>query len=635
MIQFQAVRFSIGGRLLLDEASFTVPERERAGLIGRNGAGKTTILRLILGELRPDDGEVSRPRASAVGYLPQRPAADARDALLPFVLSGDPRIGDLESRIAGLEARLVSETDPRVIAGVSEAHAKCIAEYEARGGPKRAGRAEAILKGLGFGSEAFDRPVASLSGGEKSRAALARLLLQDPEILLLDEPTNHLDVAMIAWLEGWLAGLSRTVIAISHDRYFLNAVATRILDLESASIGVFPGNYDAYREEKARRVLERRRAYDRQREEIRRNEDFIRRNIAGQNTRQAQSRRRMLARMERLERPPDELDGPAIRFDRIPPAGDRVLRADGIEKRFGDRVILRGVSLELERGERLAIVGPNGTGKTTLLRILAGRLAADGGTVVPGPRTRIGYFDQELRELPLDATAFSFIHDRMPGWTNQEVRDFLARFLFRNGRVFSRLGDLSGGERSLAALARLIVDGHNLLLLDEPTNHLDIAARGALEDALAAYPESVVFVTHDRYLVDRLATRLLVVDREGVRGFVGNWTELVRAQASPGGRRREAERSRPEGKPRGRPGAEIRQLRRRIERIEREIEAREADLGAAREASGREENWRDPERMRALKRSIARLEEELRPLYGEWEALVDALPSEPGQGGAG
>jgi len=630
VIQFQAVRFSFGGRLILDGASFTLPEGERAGLIGRNGAGKTTILRLILGDLRPDEGEVSRPRGSTIGYLAQQPAAEAEDALLAFVLSGDPQIEAIESRIASLEARLGSETDPRAIAGLSEAHARAIAEFEARGGSRRAGKAEAILKGLGFGSASFGRPVATLSGGEKSRAALARLLLQDPDILLLDEPTNHLDVAMTAWLEEWLAGLSRTVIAISHDRYFLNAIATRILDLETGMIASFPGGYDAYREEKARRILARGRAYERQQEEIRRNEEFIRRNIAGQNTRQAQSRRRMLARMDRLERPPDEIAAPAIRFDQIPPGGDRVLRAEGIEKRFGERTILRGVSLELQRGERLAIVGPNGTGKTTLLRILAGRLAPDTGSVVAGPRTRIGYFDQEIRGLPPDATAFSFIHDRVPHWTNQEVRDFLARFLFRGERASARLGEISGGERSLAALSRLIVEGYNLLLLDEPTNHLDIAARGSLEEALSSYPETIVFVTHDRYLVDRLASRLLIVDEGEVRGFVGNWTDYVRARAAPGARRREADPDRPSPKPRIRPGAEVRQLRRRIEKTEREIEAREADLGKAREACGREENWRDPERMRALKREIARLEEELRPLYGEWEALVDSLPSDVG-----
>jgi ATP-binding cassette, subfamily F, member 3 len=559
---------SFGPQDVFWDLSCSVGKGDRIALVGANGTGKTTLLRILAGLEQPTGGRVHRAKGLQFGYLPQGASLEGDGTLWQEIMSAFEPLRALEARLHELEARMA---DPASAEEALVAYAPLRERFEAQGGYTYQDRARHVLMGLGFPSEEREMPVAHLSGGQKTRASLARLLLESPDLLLLDEPTNHLDLQAIEWLEGYLNTWQGTVVLVAHDRYFMDRVARKVWELAFGQIEVYSGNYSHYVQQRAERHERRMKEYQAQQEMVARQEDYIQRNIAGQLHRQAKGRLKRLERFkeqELLERPREERTI-SLRFQDPLRSGDKVLWTQDLVVGYErEAPLFHCPDLDLRRGECVALLGPNGSGKTTLLRTLLGQVAPLAGHARLGSSLKIGYFAQVHSDLdpeksPLDAVL------EIKNLPLAEARNFLARFLFRGDDVFKRIGDLSGGERSRVALARLVLERANFLLLDEPTNHLDIASQEILEDVLDEYTGTILLVTHDRYLVDRLASQLWLI-HEGQRGlevFEGPWAEYqeVRARENPAPTPEEEKEKR---------AADGRQARRETQRARREEEAR-------------------------------------------------------------
>ena len=516
--------------LILDDISVSIEHGDRLGLIGRNGTGKTTLLKIINGLLSNFKGKVVAAKGLRIGYLSQEPEL-ARDCTLrQEMLKVFEKRRALEDKMLLLAEEMETEEAPHLLA----AYARIQEQHEQLGGYDYEHEINRILGGLGFSELDFNLPIRVLSGGQKSRATLAKRLLEKPDLLLFDEPTNHLDINGIEWLENYLnIEYNGAVLVVSHDRYFLDKVVRKVWELEDHKIKVYRGNYSKYIETKRVEALVAERAFKKQRAFIEHEEDFIRRNMAGQRTREAQGRRKKLNRLERVEKP--KSDDPTLNLNFIPETrgGNDILRCQNVGKTFGDKVIFRDLNFEVYRRDVIGIVGANGTGKTTFFRMILGDEASTDGEMWVGPTLKFGYYAQELEGLNPDNEIIDEIWALRPKHTHGEIRSFLSKFLFSGDDVFKRIGDLSGGEQSRVLLAKLLLANANVLLLDEPTNHLDIPAREALEAALAEYPATLFIISHDRYLLNSLATKLLIFD--GKPGgtaelFEGNYAEYVAHQ---------------------------------------------------------------------------------------------------------
>jgi ATP-binding cassette subfamily F protein 3 len=608
LYRFDRVRKSYGPKEVLREVTWQHNPGQKVGLVGRNGAGKTTLLRIALGREEPDGGEFVKSGAARISTVDQALAADLQEKLHDFVAGAFAHLHAVESEMRRLE-HAMAEGDAS--ATVHDRYDALSHRFENEGGYEMVAEVEKALSGLGFDKTDFDRPLEALSGGQKNRAMLARAILSAPDVLLLDEPTNHLDFQAVEFLEEYLARSRGAYLVVTHDRRFLDRVAEEIIDLENGRLTAYSGGYTAYRRQKAERTLAATRAFDKQREFIEKEREYIRRNIAGVNSRQAKGRRTKLERVERLERPQEDGTSVAFRFDAARVGGRSFLRVRDCDAGYvpGDPVV-RDVRFELLRGERLAILGENGSGKTTLLKTLAGRLPPQAGAVTTGHDVSIGYYDQELRDLDPRRRAIDAVWDQHPGETEEAMRSYLARFAFRGDDVFARIGDLSGGEKGRLTLAVVMRQRHNLLLLDEPTNHLDLDSREALEESLQDFPGSIVFVSHDRAFIDRLATRVLDL-REGRAMLLdGNYSETADARAE---RRKRPE---PQADPTadGRPAAVA--PARRSPRPARASEPR-ADRDAARRRR----------RIRGLEEKIAALEAEIEAIETRlWEEALTLGP---------
>jgi len=514
---------SYAGVPVLTAASCALEPGEKVGLVGRNGAGKTTLLRLLAGLETPDGGEIVFSPGATVGYLPQIPAVDETRTLWEEAASAFAATREAEARLRETEANLarpeVHNDEARLAAALAE-YGRLREVFERGGGFTYEADVRRTLAGLGFAEDQWRRPLATMSGGQRSRAALARLLLTAPDLLLLDEPTNHLDLDALEWLQAFLQGFRGAVLIISHDRYLLDAVTARTLDLEAGRVEDYPGGYTAYVAERDARRARQQELFERQREEIAALEEYIRRNRAGQKARQAKSREKRLAKIVRVEAP-RTVRGPAFRLDAPRRGPQIVVRLRHLGKRYGNARVLAGVSLEVRRGEKIGVIGPNGAGKTTLLRIIAGLEPPSAGLAELGPGVRVGYFAQQAEEtLDADLTVLdAVLGDR--ALSPEQVRRVLGRFLFSGEAVYKRVGDLSGGERRRVVLARLVLDRPDLLLLDEPTTHFDLPSLEALEQALEAFEGAMLVASHDRYLLDRVARRLVIVDAGAVREVQG------------------------------------------------------------------------------------------------------------------
>ncbi|MEO8348061.1 MAG: ABC-F family ATP-binding cassette domain-containing protein, partial [Acidobacteriota bacterium] len=607
----------------------------------RNGAGKTTLLRLALGREEPDAGSVIRSNALRIATVEQALGSDLNESLHDYVAGAFAHLHSIEAEMRRLELAMAEGNNSPAL---HDRYDEITHRFENEGGYDMVAEVDKALSGLGFDKAAdFGRPLAELSGGQKNRAMLARAILSSPDVLLLDEPTNHLDFQAVEFLEEYLAQSRRAYLVVTHDRRFLDRVAGEIIDLENGRLTDYSGGYSAYRRQKAERILTATRAFDKQQEFIDKEKEYIRRNIAGQNSRQAKGRRTKLARVERLERPAEDVTSVGFRFEAARIGGRTFLRANGLDAGYAaGSAIVRGVKFELLRGERLAFLGENGSGKTTLLKTLAGRLPPLAGSVDVGHDVSIGYYDQELSDLDPRRRAIDAVWDEHPEETEEAMRGYLARFAFRGEESFAPISGLSGGEKGRLTLAVVMKQRHNLLLLDEPTNHLDLDSREELEESLEDFSGSIVFVSHDRAFIDRLATRVL--DLHGGRAmlFDGNYSETAEARAE---RRRNPaawERSvlgtpspvvvrapvssAPARPPRRAPSGESKEAarrRKRISALEEKIAAGEKEIEALENRLWEEALTLGPQEAHRLAEEKTARRQELEVLVDEWARLSE------------
>jgi ATP-binding cassette, subfamily F, member 3 len=514
---------SYGSTEVLTGVSLALEPGEKAALVGRNGVGKTTLLRVLAGLEAPDRGARALSGGATVGYLPQDPTVDESRTLWDEASSPFAHLAAAEQKLTDLEAQLAAPEihgDETRLSGTLEEYGRLRDQFETRGGFTYEAQVRRTLSGLEFREEQFAQPLSSMSGGQRSRAALARLLLSAPDLLLLDEPTNHLDLNGQEWLEAFLNEYSGAVLLVSHDRFLLDAVTTRTLELEDGTLEEYTGSYSTYAVERLERLAQRQELFERQQEEIENLKAYIRRYHAGQKSRQAKSREKRLARLEPLTAPRTHRAA-SIRLEAPRRNPQVVLRLRGVTKRFADLEVLRNVNLEVRRGEKIGLIGPNGAGKTTLLRLLARIEEPTSGHVDITPGIRVGYFAQHSEEtLDLNQTVLDEVLGARPV-TPAQVRALLGRFLFSGEDVFKKVDQLSGGERRRVALAKLVLDRPDVLLLDEPTTHLDLTTLEALEASFRGFPGAVLFVSHDRYFLDRLAERFLLLGDGAVRAIAG------------------------------------------------------------------------------------------------------------------
>src|SRR3954463_12616988 len=532
---------AMAGEPLLRGVSFKVERRDRLTLSGRNGSGKTTLLRMIAGETSIDFGELVLARGTRVALHDQRPPRERNLTLRDYVLSGSADLVALEQELARLEQAMAGGDHEQE---TLDAYSRAQARLEHAGGYTWRERAMSVVRGLGFVEPDLDRMLSTFSGGELTRASLARTLAGDPDLLLLDEPTNHLDIESLEWLEGRLISIDAAVILVAHDRWFLEAVGTAVLELEGGRSRFFKGPWHAWRKEQAARELALGRAIDRQQAEIERLERFVTRFRAGTRARQAQARQKKLDKMDRLTT--DPRDGKALGFGFKAPerSGRVVFEVDHGRLEIGDRVLLEDFEFWLERGEHVSLVGPNGTGKTTLIHTLAGERPLDDGKLLSGHNVKLGLLSQHAEELGSTGTLIEATQ-RATGLKPNEARSLLGRFLFSGEAAEKPLDGLSGGERRRLSLAILVQSGANVLILDEPTNHLDLESREALEAALQLYEGSLLLISHDRALLDAVGSRTIAVEDGSLRSYVGGWPEYVRVRAERADAERVAKRAKP------------------------------------------------------------------------------------------
>lgn len=521
----QNINKAFGTNVILKDASFHIEEKEKAAIVGINGAGKSTLLKIIMKQIPADSGEVILAKDRTIGYLAQHEAVSSGNTIYEELLEVKQDIFELERHIRMLELQMKSQSGGE-LEQTLELYNRLNTEFEQKNGYACKSEIVGVLKGLGFTEDEFSKQVDTLSGGQKTRVALGKLLLAKPDLILLDEPTNHLDMQSIAWLENFLINYSGAVIIVAHDRYFLNRVVSKVIEIDHAKATTFLGNYSAYSEKKAQLRDSQLKAWMNQQREIKHQQEVIDKLKSfnrEKSIKRAESREKMLEKMEVLDRPDTEVQELKLSLEPRFPSGNDVLRVEGLAKSFGDHTLFTDLDFEIKRGERVALIGNNGTGKTTILKIINELLAADAGSFTLGSKVCIGYYDQEHHVLHMEKTLFEEISDDYPTLTNTEIRNVLAAFLFTGDDVFKRISDLSGGERGRVSLAKLMLSEANFLILDEPTNHLDILSKEILEQALNRYTGTVFYVSHDRYFINQTATRILELTGNTLVNYIGNY----------------------------------------------------------------------------------------------------------------
>lgn len=510
---------------VLKEVSFHLEDYDKAAIVGLNGAGKTTLLRIIVGEIAPDHGLVTLSKDKTIGYLAQDQAVSSQNTIYEELLTAKSDVIEMESRIRSLELAM-KQTSGRELEELMETYTRLTHSFELANGYAYQSEVTGILKGLGFTEEEFSKKISTLSGGQKTRVALGKLLLQKPDLIILDEPTNHLDLNSIAWLETYLLNYKGAVLIVSHDRYFLDRIAGKIIEIDQTKATTFLGNYSDYAVKKEQLRSAALNAYLKQQQEIKHQEEVIEKLRSfnrEKSIKRAESREKALNKMDVLDKPTQTRSDIHITLTPRCTSGNDVLHIEDLSKSFGEHLLFKHLSMDLKRGEHVAIIGDNGTGKTTILKIINGLLPADTGTLTLGTNVHIGYYDQEHHVLHPEKTLFDEISDSYPYLDNTEIRSTLAAFLFTGEDVFKRIKDLSGGERGRVSLAKLMLSESNFLILDEPTNHLDITSKEILEDAINAYEGTVLYVSHDRYFINRTASRILELSEGALTGYLGNY----------------------------------------------------------------------------------------------------------------
>ena len=618
IIQLEDIWKSFGAHDVLTGIHWQIDPGDRIGLVGPNGCGKTTLLRLITEESLPDRGQLHRQRGLNIGFLTQEPTFDPACTVMDAALDAFADILALQHRLHDLE-KIMAEGENSDAVLNDYGHLRD--QYEHMGGYATEARAKAILFGLGFCETDLKLPTPVLSGGQKNRLALAQLLAREPDLLLLDEPTNHLDLQAIEWLEYFLSDYAKAFVIISHDRTFLERTVTKIVDLERGVVEQYSGTYSFYIVEKEQRRAQQQKAYRAQQAHIERTEEYIRRNIAGQKTKQAQSRRRALEKLDRVERVVEQRDI-VLRFNTTTRGGDRVLQVENLTKGYPNCPLFSDLNLTLWRGERLGIIGPNGSGKSVLLKIFMAQLAPDAGRVIPGKGLEIGYYAQTRQDLNPNLSVLEEIWSLTPNVPEVEIRNFLGAFLFSGDDVERETGSLSGGEQSRVALAKLMRAPLNLLVLDEPTNHLDMASCHVLENALDAFSGTVIAVSHDRYFLNRLVNRLIVLGKGQWQLVDGNYDAYQRQmQGVEIPTVQTASKTQTDYENRKRAMRQQQRRDRRLAKIEEAIAILEDQTDQIAAEMAREDLATDWHRLKELAREKEEVQNKMERLFEEWEVL--------------
>ena len=614
---------------IIKNASFHIEEREKAAIVGINGAGKTTLLRIIMGEYTPDSGEVTIAKDRTIGYLAQHQNLTTDNTIYDELLSVKQDIIDLEQKIRRLELEMHGK-EGRELENIMEAYSKSMHQFELNNGYAYKSEVVGVLKGLGFEEDEFSKKVNTLSGGQKTRVALGKLLLSKPDIIMLDEPTNHLDMNSIAWLEGYLVNYDGSVIIVAHDRYFLDKVVTKIIEVERGEVNTYTGNYTAYAQKKQMLMEAKLKEYYNQQREIKHQEEVIAKLKSfnrEKSIKRAESREKLLDKIEVIDKPITEQTSMVLKLEPARESGNDVLSVEGLSKAFGEQQLFCDVSFEIKKGEKVALIGNNGTGKTTILKIINHILEADTGRIRLGANVEIGYYDQEHNVLHMDKTVFDEIGDAYPDMTNTRIRNMLACFLFTGDDVFKKIGDLSGGERGRVSLAKLMLSNANFLILDEPTNHLDIMSKEILESALNKYTGTVLYVSHDRYFINKTASRIMELSANTITNYVGNYDYYLEKRdilAPKEVKEVKAEKNtavKDEWKAQKEEQAKLRKRQNDLAKIEKRIEELEKKSAELDEQLALEEVYTDLDRLMKVNGRKQEVAAQLEKLYEEWEKL--------------
>lgn len=620
---------SFGIDEIIKNASFNIEEREKAAIVGINGAGKTTLLRIIMGEYQADSGEVIIAKDRTIGYLAQHQKLSGDNTIYDELLSVKKDIIELEQKIRRLELEMHSKEGVELEA-VMEAYSKSTHQFELQNGYAYKSEVVGVLKGLGFDESDFEKKMNTLSGGQKTRVALGRLLLSKPDIIMLDEPTNHLDMNSIAWLENYLVNYDGSVIIVAHDRYFLDKVVTKVIEVERGTVSVFSGNYSDYAAKKKQLMDAKLKEYYNQQRDIKHQEEVIAKLKSfnrEKSIKRAESREKLLDKIEVIDKPITEQETMHFKLEPAKESGNDVLSVEGLSKAFGGNRLFDNVSFEIKKGEKVALIGNNGTGKTTILKIINHIIDADAGKVKLGANVEIGYYDQEHNVLHMDKTAFDEIGDAYPDMTNTQIRNMLACFLFTGDDVFKKISDLSGGERGRVSLAKLMLSNANFLILDEPTNHLDIMSKEILESALNRYTGTVLYVSHDRYFINKTASRIMELSANTVTNYIGNYDYYLEKRdilAPKEVKQVSSEKNtavKDDWKAQKEEQAKLRKRQNDIAKIEKSIEQLEKDNSELDEQLALPEVYSDVKQLMKLNEKKQEIEKKLEKLYEDWEAL--------------
>lgn len=620
---------------VLSNVSFHIEDHEKAAIVGINGAGKTTLLRIIVGEMSPDAGQVVLSKGKTLGYLAQNAGLNSENTIYDELLSVKQELVDLEQQMRAAE-KAMKEADESTLSSLMEKYTSLTHRFETANGYAYKSELTGVLKGLGFGEEDFTKTVSTLSGGQKTRVALGKLLLLSPDLIILDEPTNHLDMHSITWLETYLLNYKGAVLIVSHDRFFLDRIAGKIIEIDQSKATVFTGNYTDYAKKKEQLRIAQWNAYVNQQREIKHQEEVIEKLRSfnrEKSIKRAESREKLLNKIEVLEKPMEVRTDMHLTLTPRLTSGNDVLQVEGLSKAFGDQTLFTRIGFEIKRGEHVAIIGDNGTGKTTLLKILNGLIPADAGSFQLGSNVEIGYYDQEHHVLHSEKTLFEEISDDYPYLTNTQIRNVLAAFLFTGDDVFKRICDLSGGERGRVSLAKLMLGNANFLILDEPTNHLDIQSKEILEDALNSYEGTVLYVSHDRYFINRTATRILELTAQTFVNYIGNYDyylekkDIMTASLSPADAVSSAPAADTESK---QDWKQQKEEQARLRKKENDLKKCEAQIALLEQQKTDLDNKMcdpaiatDVAELQALSKKIADTEKELEALYEKWEVLAE------------
>ena len=525
ILQCSHIDKSFVGETVLSDISFHINEQEKAAIVGVNGSGKSTLIKIIMGQLSADSGDIILSKDTTVGYLAQNQEYASDRTILEEMQDAKPEVGILERKIASLSTQM-NEADGKELEALIKQFDQVQHRFDQINGYAYQSELVGVLKGLGFENEDFDKKIASLSGGEKTRVALAKMLLTAPDLIILDEPTNHLDLNAIHWLEGYLAQYNGAVLIVAHDRYFLDKIVSKVIEIRQTKSRVYLGNYTEYTKKRQEILDSLQKQYLNQQAEIKHQEEVIaklKQFNREKSIKRAESREKMLDKIERIDKPIEENTKMHLLFTPKIQSGNDVLTVKGLSKRFADHVLFENIDFEIKRGEHVAIIGDNGSGKTTILKMINDLLTPDSGTITLGTNVEIGYYDQEHHVLHMEKTLFEEIQDEYPNMTNTEIRNLLAAFLFTEDDVFKQIKSLSGGERGRVSLAKLMLSDANFLILDEPTNHLDIDSKAILENAINHFEGTVLYVSHDRYFINTTAHRILDLTSQTMLNYIGNY----------------------------------------------------------------------------------------------------------------